>query len=96
MKMSLVGLLMIVITMLSSVNGKSSSAVERCLVNGVNDISRVDPFCGSQLRTLISSQEFFNLPQSTLNEVCSTSCWNRFSPVVRRCFNADVSFISVA
>ena len=96
MEMSLVGLLMMVITLLSTVNGQSSSTIARCLVNGVNDISRVDPFCGSRLRILINSEEFFNLPQSTLNEVCSTSCWNRFSPVVRRCFNADVSFVSVA
>jgi len=96
MEMSLVGLLMMVITMLSSVNGQSRFEIGLCLVSGVNDILRVDPFCGFQLRTLINSQEFYNLPESTLNEVCSTSCWNRFSPVVRRCFNADVSFISVA
>ena len=88
MEMSLVGLPMMVITLLSAVNGQSRFEIAQCFINGVNDISRVDPFCGSQLRPFISTPQFFNLPQSILDEVFSTSCWNQFIPVVRRCYNA--------
>ncbi|XP_065903088.1 uncharacterized protein [Dysidea avara] len=88
MEMSLAGLLIMVIT-LNGVNSQSSFEIGLCLINGVNDISRVDRTCGSQLNTLITTRNFFDLPQSTLDEVCSTSCWDRFSPVVRRCFGAN-------
>ena len=87
--MSLAGLLMIVIT-LHGVNGQSSLAIGLCLTNGVNDISRVDATCGSQLDILLSNPNFFDLPQSTLDEVCSMSCWNRFSSVLQRCFTVTV------
>ena len=41
MEMSLAGLLIMVI-MLNGVNGQSSFEIELRLINGVNDISRVD------------------------------------------------------
>jgi len=77
----------LIVIFLSSVNGQS------CLTNGLNDISRRDPVCASQITQLNMqvARSMFDIPQSVLDEVCSPSCWNQYSRVIQRCRGSEVS-----
>jgi len=41
--------------------------------------------------TLLNSQSLDTIPQSAIDEVCSTSCWNQASSVIQNCYGEDVS-----
>jgi len=84
-----VAALLVTFLSLSSVNGQS------CLANGLVDISRRDPVCASQIMQLNAqlARSMLDIPQSILDEVCSTSCWNQYRRVVRNCGGPDVSIV---
>ena len=71
---------------LHGVNGQSARTV--CLNTLLND---VDVACATQFARLLNSQSLDTIPQSTINEVCSTSCWNQISPVIQSCYGENVS-----
>ena len=81
--------LLVTFLTLCSVNGQS------CLTNGLDDISRRDPMCAGQIMQLNVqlARSMLDIPQSVLDEVCSTSCWNQYSQIVRNCGGFDVSIV---
>ena len=85
-----VAALLVTFLTLYSVNGQQS-----CLSNGLNDISRRDPVCASQIEQLNSQldRSMLDIPQSVLDEVCSASCWDQYSRVVQRCGGSNVSIV---
>jgi len=80
---------LLVLLALHGVNSQSARSI--CLNAHLNDVSRRDPACANQFVTLLNSQSLDTIPQSAVDEVCSTSCWNQVSPVIQSCYGEDVS-----